>query len=143
MPLAHPYTASTLAQSFLKNIFKYLGLLNSITFDRNKTFTSQFWRGLFNQQGVKLAFNTAYYVQTDGQLEVINMTLENYLRFFIGERLKKWVQWIPIAKWWYNMTTHAYTQLAPFEALYGYPPLKLLSYIAIISTVKAVDATLK
>lgn len=90
-----------------------------------------------------MAFNIAYYVQTDGQLEVINMTLETYLRFFIGERLKKWVQWIPIAKWWYNMTTHAYTQLAPFEALYGHPPPKLLSYIESTSTVEVVDATLK
>jgi hypothetical protein len=35
---------------------------------------------------------------------------------------KKWADWIPTAKWWYNSAYHSSLKCSPFEALYGYKP---------------------
>lgn len=142
-PLSHPYTTSFLAQLFIQNIFKYHGMPNSNVFDRDKTFTSKFWRKMFKHQGVDLAFSTTYHSQINGQFEVINKVLKNYLKCFVGERPKDWALWISLAEWWYNTTTHASTQMTSFEAFYSYLPHKLLSYTLNASQVEAVGLTLR
>lgn len=47
LALSHPYTASTVAQLFLDNIFRLHGMPNSIVSDRDPIFTSHFWKELF------------------------------------------------------------------------------------------------
>lgn len=85
-PLKHPYTIHDISNLFLKHIFKLHSLPLSIVSDRDKTFTSQFWQELFHLQGVQMAISTAYHLETDGHTEVINKTLENYLRCFLRDR---------------------------------------------------------
>jgi hypothetical protein len=48
-----------------------------------------------------------------------------------------------MAEWWYNTNHHSSTGLTPFEAIYGYPPFSLLSYIPGTSANMAVDIQLK
>jgi hypothetical protein len=47
MSLSHPYTAATVAQLFMANIFKLHGMPQFIVSNRDPTFTSTFWRELF------------------------------------------------------------------------------------------------
>ena len=48
-----------------------------------------------------------------------------------------------MAEWWYNTNHHSSTGLTPFEAVYGFVPPKLLSYVLGITTNDAVDQSLK
>jgi hypothetical protein len=47
IPLHHPFTASTIAKVFLNNVYKLHGMPSVIVSDRDRVFTSNFWRELF------------------------------------------------------------------------------------------------
>jgi transposase InsO family protein len=117
--LQHPFTASTVAQILMDQVFKLHGMPNSIVSDRDPTFTSNFWQELFKLQGTQLHLSSAYYPQADGQMEVVNKCLETYMRCFAYEKQHQWAQWLPLAEWWYNTTYHTATRMTHFEAVYG------------------------
>ncbi|CAM8975817.1 unnamed protein product [Rhodiola kirilowii] len=142
IPLKHPYTATTVAEAFMKEVVKLHGIPDSIVSDRDRVFLSHFWKELFKLQGTKLHRSTAYHPQSDGQTEVVNRTLETYLRCFAGEKPKEWVQWLPWAEFWYNTSFHSATQTTPFQVLYGREPPRLIPYEPHSSSVQQVDQLL-
>lgn len=142
MPLAHSYTATIVAQVFLDNIFKLHGMPQSIVSDRDPIFTSTFWQELFRLQGTTLCMGTAYNPQSDGQTEVVNRCVENYLRCLTSDRPTAWTKWLPLAEWWYNTTFHVSTGITPYETLYGQKPPNLMHYISGGTAVAAADALL-
>lgn len=141
--LSHPYTAITIAYKYLNQIFKLHSLLNSIVLDRDKIFIGNFWQELFKRVGTKLHLSMTYHPETDGQTEVLNRCLENYLRCMMGERSGDWHFWLPLAEWWYNSTHHSAINSTPYEALYGQPPPHHVSYLAGVSLLPMVDRTLQ
>ncbi|KAF3673124.1 hypothetical protein FXO37_07148 [Capsicum annuum] len=128
--LQHPYTAQTIAQCFMDHIFKLHGLPSTLTSDRDLIFVSSFWQELFGLFGVKVQHSTAYHPQTNGQTEVLNRTLETYLRCFCSDKSKEWVSYFPLAEWWYNTTDHTTLKCTPYEVLYGQKPPIYLPYLA-------------
>jgi hypothetical protein len=140
--LQHPFTASTVAQLFIDQVFKLHSMPHSIVYDRDPTFTSNFWQELFKLHGTQLHLNTNYHPQTDGQMEVVNNCLETYLRCFASEKQHQWAQWLPLAEWWYNTSYHTTTRMTPFEVVYGQKPPSVLSYLPSTLKVQAVDQTL-
>jgi len=141
-PIKHPYTASQVAQVFFEAIFRLHGIPTSIVCDRDPTFTSLFWRELFRLNGTSFRFSSAYHPQTDGQTEVVNRTIEMYLRCFTSSYPKQWVKWLPWVEFCYNTSFHSATKHSPFEVVYGRPPPSLLSYIPGTTQVAAVEGTL-
>jgi hypothetical protein len=73
-------------------VFKLHGKPSSIVSDRDIVFTSLFWEELFRKQGVELAMNTSYHPQSDGKTEVVNKSLEQYLRAFAAKKPSLWVE---------------------------------------------------
>ncbi len=69
-----------MAKLFIKEIVKFHGVPTSIVSDRDPFFTSGFWKSLQKALGTKLNFSTAYHLQSDGQTERVNQTLEDLLR---------------------------------------------------------------
>uniref|UniRef100_A0A0A9B6H2 Integrase catalytic domain-containing protein n=1 Tax=Arundo donax TaxID=35708 RepID=A0A0A9B6H2_ARUDO len=70
----------------------------------------------------KLHLSSAYHPQTDGQTKRVNQCLEMYLRCVVHSSPKQWVQWLPLAEFWYNTSHHSALQCSPFKALYGVEP---------------------
>jgi hypothetical protein len=121
-PLKHPYTAPSIVAVFLDNVAKLHGMPKTITSDRDKVFTTTFWKALFQKLDVKLQFSLAYHSQTDSQIERVNQCLEMYLKFDISSTPKLRAKWLPLAELWYNSAYHASLKCSPFKALYGVEP---------------------
>ena len=94
IPISHPYTAQSVAKEFFDHVFLLHGLPESIVCETDPAFTSKFWEELFRLNGTSFNFSSAYHPQTDGQTEVVNRTLEMYLRCFSSPRPKEWTKWI-------------------------------------------------
>jgi hypothetical protein len=133
--LQHPFTASMVAQIFMDQVFKIHGMPHSIVYDRDPTFTSNFWQELFKIQGTQLHLSTTYHPQTDGQMDVVKKCLKTYPRCFSFEKKNQWAQWLPLAEWWYKTSYHKATCMTPFEAVYGQKPPSVLSYLPSTSKV--------
>ncbi|KAL6198785.1 hypothetical protein ACLB2K_028574 [Fragaria x ananassa] len=115
----------------------------SIVSDRDRLFISHFWEQFFKLQGTKLCRSSAYHPQTDGQTEVLNRTLEHYLRCFIQGKPQNWANLLHWAEWWYNTTFHSAIQMTPFQAVYGYPPPSITQYLPGSTSVNFVDLALQ
>ncbi|KAF0921357.1 hypothetical protein E2562_003150 [Oryza meyeriana var. granulata] len=72
IPLAHPYTAETVAQAFFSDIVHLHGIPQSMVSDRDPVFTSKFWSELMRLSGTKLHMTSAFHPQSDGQTEAAN-----------------------------------------------------------------------
>ena len=142
VPISHPYSVAKIASLYIHYIFKLHGMPASIVSDRDATFTSLFWSKLFRLQGTNLAMSTAYHLQSDGQIEIVNRSLEQYLRAFTHDTPHRWAEWLPLAEFWFNFNFHTSLKLTPFEALYGFPPPILQSYVPSTTRVTALDTLL-
>ncbi|KAF0911959.1 hypothetical protein E2562_012771 [Oryza meyeriana var. granulata] len=72
IPLAHPYSAESVAQAFFTDIVRLHGVPQSMVSDCDPFFTSTFWRELMRLMGAKLHMTTAFHPQSDGQSEAAN-----------------------------------------------------------------------
>lgn len=82
IPLKHPFSASSVAEVFIREVVRLHGIPKTIISDRDKVFVSLFWRELFKSRGTTLKRSTDYHPQTDGHSEVVNWSLETYLWCF-------------------------------------------------------------
>ncbi|GJY74598.1 ty3-gypsy retrotransposon protein [Tanacetum coccineum] len=123
----------------MDTVYKLNGMPESIVSDRDKIFISAFWKELFKTLKVKLYMLTAYHPQTDGHTEVVNRCLEGYLRCMTGEQPKKWFEWLPLAKIWYNTNYHTSIDTTPFEVVYGHTSPIHVPYLGGLSKINAVD----
>lgn len=87
--------------------------------------------------------SSAYHPQFDGQTEVINRSLEQYLQAFVSDRPHIWIDWLHLVEFWFNTNYHNSTKMTPFEALYDYSPPRLLDYVPGTTQVDAVDNLLQ
>jgi transposase InsO family protein len=97
LPLKHPYTAESVAKLFLDSVYKLHGMPHAIISDRDRIFTSAFWKELFRLAQVQLCMSTAYHPQSDDQSERVNQCMETYLRCFVNACPRKWLQWLSLA----------------------------------------------
>jgi hypothetical protein len=106
VPLLHPFSAQQVAQSFLDQVYRLHGMPTHIVSDRDKIFTSTFWRELFRLAQVQLNMSSACHPQSDGQTERVNQCLQTFLCCFVNSYPRQWLRWLPLAEYWYNTAFH-------------------------------------
>ncbi|KAH9649714.1 hypothetical protein KPL70_026087 [Citrus sinensis] len=136
------FTAVKTAELFVDMVIKPHGFPTSIISDRDLVFLSNFWKKLFELSGTTLRHSTAYQPQTNGQLEVVNRGLEQYLRAFTQDKPHSWVSLLGWAEFSYNSTYHSSIKMSPFQALFGRPPPAIALYSKGSTSIQALDEAL-
>lgn len=65
------FIVSKVAEIFVSDIIKLHGIPTSIVSDKDRVFTSKFWRKLHELSGIKLKFSPAYHRESDGQTKMV------------------------------------------------------------------------
>ncbi len=112
--------AKDLTYTFLRTIVANHELSDKIISNRNKLFTSKFWKFLMNQLEIHHKLSTAYHSQTDEQTKRMNQTLKQYLRCYINYRQNDWVQLLSVAQLTFNSTTTEVISMSLFFANYEF-----------------------
>ncbi|GKB90395.1 putative reverse transcriptase domain-containing protein [Tanacetum coccineum] len=80
LPMRENEPMDKLARLYMKEVVTRHGIPVSIICDRDRRFTSNFWRAFQKALGTLLDMSTAYHPQIDGQSERTIQTLEDMLR---------------------------------------------------------------
>jgi hypothetical protein len=136
------YAAHKVAQLFLDIICKHHGMPRSLVSDRDPVFISKFWCELFKLSDTQLRMSTTYHPETDGQTEVLNRSLEQYLCAFLHHKPSLWFTYLPLVELSYNTTKHSATGYSPFHVVYGKDPVSIPQYVLGNSPIQAVDSML-
>ncbi|MBW0504098.1 hypothetical protein O181_043813 [Austropuccinia psidii MF-1] len=114
--------AMDIALLFWNSIVSTLGVPKIIISDRETKLTSGFWNNLYYMLGTKLAFSTAYHLQTDGLAERMIQTMEDIIRRFCSYGMEykdhkgwtqDWVTLLPTIQLAYNNSKHSTTGKSP------------------------------
>ncbi|GJX96051.1 putative reverse transcriptase domain-containing protein [Tanacetum coccineum] len=119
LPMKKTNSMEKLMRLYLKEIVCRHGVPVSIILDRDRHFTSNFWRSLQETLGTNLDMSTAYHPQTDGQSKRTIQTLEDMLRACVIDFGSSWDRHLPLVEFSYNNSYHESIKAAPYEALYG------------------------
>jgi hypothetical protein len=121
-----PTTINTTAEEFALLFFNKWycenGLPLEIVSDRDKLFTSKFWKALNRLTGVKLKMSTSYHPETDGASERTNKTVNQILRYHVDRSQTGWVKALPHVRFMIMNTVNKSTGYSPFQIRMGRSP---------------------
>ena len=93
-------------------------LPKSIILDRGP----QFVAGLMKLNKIlerEIKLSTAFYPQTDRQIERTNQELKWYLRMYINHRQNNWLEWLATTEFIFNNKIYIVTKSLSFKINYG------------------------
>lgn len=126
-PLPKSYNALNVASVFIDIVVKHHGFPKTLVSDWDLVFLTEVWEDMLRLSGTKLHFSTAYHPQSDGQTEVRNRGLEQYLRSFVADKPAKWANFLPWAELALHCVHHEGLGTSPLMALYGREPPSLIA----------------
>ena len=122
IPCNKTATALDTAKLYLFHVWKDHGLPRTIVSDRGPQFTSQVMTDLCKRLGISPKLSTAHHPQTDGQTEVMNREVQQYLWLFCAEEQESWSDWLGLAQFAINNRQHSATKFSPFQLTCTYTP---------------------
>ena len=122
VPCRSDTAAPDLADLFLVHVFKHHGLPNTIVSDRGPQFAFDFWGQLCKRLKIDRRLSTASHPQSDGQTEIVNAAMEQYLRCYVDYLQDDWKQWLPLAEFAANNQVSDTTRVSPFFGNYRFNP---------------------
>jgi hypothetical protein len=111
-----------LVDGFLTHVVRTHGLPSSIVLDRGSLCISTFWKQIIEAMGTSRNLSTAFHLESDGQMEMINAILEQYLQAYYNYQPNNWKQLLPMAEFCYNNSQSKTTKVSPFFVNFGYYP---------------------
>lgn len=114
------YKVKFIAAIFMKNVFKLHGFPKAIISNHDAKFTSNFWKGLFQELGTQLNFSMAYHLQTDDQTKRVNQVLKDMLRMYVMDKPLVWEDYLHLVEFAYNNGYHSSLGMSPYHAVYGW-----------------------
>ena len=121
-PCTKDMDAKQFQEMSLREIFRLHGLPRDIITDRGSICTSDLWKETTKKLGIERRLSTAFHLQTDGQTERANSTLEQYLQPYVNSQQDDWKELLPMAEFAYNNGYQESTKHTPFFANYGTNP---------------------
>ncbi|GKC01859.1 putative reverse transcriptase domain-containing protein, partial [Tanacetum coccineum] len=118
LPMREDDTLEKLTRQYLKEVVSRHGVPVLIISDRDRKFTSYFWKSLHKALGTRLDMSKAYHPQTDSQSERTIQTLEDMLHACVLDFRKGWDKHLPLVEFSYNNNYHTSIKVAPFEVFY-------------------------
>ncbi|MCO5595281.1 hypothetical protein L7F22_049322 [Adiantum nelumboides] len=115
VPVRKKIKPKHMVKLFMRNIFKYHGMPQSIVSDKDPRITSLFYKALFENMGTTFKFSSSFHPQTDGQSKEANSTVPDLLKCYASEHKATWEHYLPLVEYTYNNTVHTSTSKAPFE----------------------------
>ena len=122
LPVKDTMDATDFAEIFYNEVECRFGPPLGVVSDRDSRITSRFWADVCYYSLIKRRLSTAFHPQTDGQSEILNKILENYLRAFTNLEQMNWAKLLPTATFAYNNSFNHTLGMSPFKAMYGYDP---------------------
>ncbi|KAK9769283.1 putative Reverse transcriptase [Seiridium cardinale] len=116
------YSAQDWATVFVRQLLlSDWGIPTGIISDRDRKFTSDFWKGFWKALGTRLLMTTAYYPQADGLAERKNQTVELAIRYhaFVNPE-SNWLDVLPSLQWNLNAAYHEAIKSTPYIQLFGF-----------------------
>lgn len=137
LPSSH--TAHMVASLFMDIVAKLHGPPRSLVSNRDPLFLSHFWQELFHLSGTQLRMSSTYHPQSDGQTEVLNKVVEQYLWVFVHQRPTIWGKLLPWVEWFHNSAWNTATGTTPYEITFGRKPFNFPEYLTGASTIDAAN----
>jgi hypothetical protein len=120
------YRAKDIAELVFAEIYKRYGLPSRFISDRDKWFTSTFWKRLHELIGIELQLSSAYHPETDGSTERANRTLGVMLTACVKPDQSDWVARLPAIEFAINSARSESTGFAPFFLNMGRMPRSMI-----------------
>lgn len=122
LPVVQSDTAEKTASRLFSGWMATFGAPTSIISDRDKAWTSKFWKALMAHLNIRFHMSSAFHPQADGRSERTNKTVGQILRSFTAKRQGKWLAALPAAEFAINSAINVATGISPFELVFGRKP---------------------
>jgi hypothetical protein len=130
IPTKDEAIAQETGRLFFTHVFKHHGLPKNIILNRNPKFTGKFWRALWKRIGLELKMNTSFHPQTDGQIERVNLVIQQFLRNYVVADQQDWVDHLELTEFCYNNSEHFATGSTPFQMVMSKSPIMPMTWAA-------------
>ena len=114
-------TAADIADLVYRSWYRQFGLPKAMTSDRDKLFTSKFWKELHKRIRIDLRMSTSYHPETDSSSEHANKSMIEALRHYVNLRQSDWADHLIHVESAMNNSVNATTGKTPTELVYGTP----------------------
>ena len=110
---------SNVVDSLVTRVFSRFGLPMIIHSDQRRNFESNLIQEVSRLMGIHKSRTTAYHRQCDGLVQRKNRTIQGILSTFVSEHPGDWDNWVSLAVYAYNTSTHESTGYSPYEMVFG------------------------